>query len=483
VQEEITFFLLPSSLFVLLSSLVMTLKRKERDENTTPFNEISLLVRSSSEQRSSKPKCDCEVRLKQQSTAKKEEIERDCEALLEIMYQQFRVMDQQDVDLVESSDDCKNLLELKRRLSKECEKIALYFDHHARSNNNTMNESENNLESTSSGGHSLMFFEVDLKIHVYELNEDGPGDEREDDDEIATYREYSLPCKEFSEYWDSLYFEDDTKNRLQRYAQTAMEFGNLNVDASLVAFNRVVLLHGPPGTGKTTMCKGLAQKLAVRMLKTYSDPTFVEINAHSLFSKWFSESGKLVGKLFEKIQELTDDEDTFVFILLDEVESLAAARKAAAGGSEPSDAIRVVNALLTQLDALKEKKNAMVLTTSNVTEAIDVAFIDRADVKIYVGNPGACAREQIILSWITELVRVGVVKKNGRDGFRELFNKLMNEVVTATAGMSGRALRKLPFLTLSRMNRSIGESVDCTIFLKCAVKQAITETKERETLD
>ena len=60
------------------------------------------------------------------------------------------------------------------------------------------------------------------------------------------------------------------------------------------------------------------------------------------------------------------------------VESLAAARKAAASGAEPSDAIRVVNALLTQVDALKSRPNAMVLTTSNITEAIDVAFVDRA---------------------------------------------------------------------------------------------------------
>ena len=30
----------------------------------------------------------------------------------------------------------------------------------------------------------------------------------------------------------------------------------------------------------------------------------VEVNAHSLFSKWFSESGKLVSRLFVKIGEL-----------------------------------------------------------------------------------------------------------------------------------------------------------------------------------
>lgn len=53
-------------------------------------------------------------------------------------------------------------------------------------------------------------------------------------------------------------------------------------------------------------------------------------------------------------------------------------------GSEPSDAIRAVNALLTQLDALQRYSNVMVLTTSNITQAIDVAFLDRADIKVCV---------------------------------------------------------------------------------------------------
>jgi SpoVK/Ycf46/Vps4 family AAA+-type ATPase len=56
--------------------------------------------------------------------------------------------------------------------------------------------------------------------------------------------------------------------------------------------------------------------------------------------------------------------------------------QAAVSGSEPSDAIRAVNALLTQLDALRRHPNVMVLTTSNITEAIDLAFVDRADIKV-----------------------------------------------------------------------------------------------------
>ena len=53
----------------------------------------------------------------------------------------------------------------------------------------------------------------------------------------------------------------------------------------------------------------------------------MEVNAHSLFSKWFSESGKLISKLFSKIQEAAEENDTLVFVLIDEIESLTSARK------------------------------------------------------------------------------------------------------------------------------------------------------------
>lgn len=118
------------------------------------------------------------------------------------------------------------------------------------------------------------------------------------------------------------------------------------------------------------------------------------------------QSGKLVMNLFNEIKVLMQDEKALICILIDEIESLAHARKACANGTEPSDSVRVVNALLTQLDSIKSYPNVLILTTSNLTEAIDLAFVDRADIKQYIALPNQHAIYKIFHSCIIELMRV-----------------------------------------------------------------------------
>ncbi|XP_062169002.1 pachytene checkpoint protein 2 homolog isoform X2 [Alnus glutinosa] len=255
----------------------------------------------------------------------------------------------------------------------------------------------------------LLFWQVKPVVHVFQLSEEGPCEDLSGDGQLSTFNEWILPAKEFDGMWESLIFESGLKQRLLRYAASALLFSEKGVDPFLVSWNRIVLLHGPPGTGKTSLCKALAQKLSIRLNSRYPQCQLVEVNAHSLFSKWFSESGKLVAKLFQKIQEMVEEENNLVFVLIDEVESLAAARKAALSGSEPSDSIRVVNALLTQMDKLKSSPNVIILTTSNITAAIDIAFVDRADIKAYVGPPTLQARYEILRSCLQELMRKAIL--------------------------------------------------------------------------
>ncbi|XP_043973595.1 pachytene checkpoint protein 2 homolog isoform X2 [Gambusia affinis] len=331
----------------------------------------------------------------------------------------------------------------------------------------------------------------DVSIHVFTLNEEGPSTlNLEEDEDLSAANHWLLPAAEFDGLWESLVYETGVKAKLLDYVTTTIYFSDKNVDSNLISWNRVVLLHGPPGTGKTSLCKALAQKLSIRLSSRYTYGQFVEINSHSLFSKWFSESGKLVTKMFQKIQLLIDDKDALVFVLIDEVESLTAARKACQAGTEPSDAIRVVNAVLTQLDQIKRYPNVVILTTSNVTEKIDLAFVDRADIKQYIGPPSEKGIYNIYLSCLEELMKCQIIYPRQqlftmyeletmgfvRSEVSEHSLKLRN-IAVKSKGLSGRALRKLPFLAHALFVQT--PSVTLERFLK-AMCRAVDKQREEE---
>lgn len=117
------------------------------------------------------------------------------------------------------------------------------------------------------------------------------------------------------------------------------------------------------------------------------------------------QSGKLVLKLFTGIRQVAEDPNALVTILIDEVESITFARNALSS-AEPSDSMRVVNAVLTQIDQLQRFPNILILTTSNLSESIDSAFVDRADLKQFIDYPSPVAIYHILESAIIELTKV-----------------------------------------------------------------------------
>uniref|UniRef100_A0A3Q3M7G7 Pachytene checkpoint protein 2 homolog n=1 Tax=Mastacembelus armatus TaxID=205130 RepID=A0A3Q3M7G7_9TELE len=329
-----------------------------------------------------------------------------------------------------------------------------------------------------------------ISVHIFALNEDGPSTlSLEDDEELSAANHWLLPAAEFNGIWESLVYESGVKTQLLDYVTTTIHFSDKNVDSNLISWNRVVL---------GDLLKPLRPKCTCSFNFTicfspcsYSYGQFVEINSHSLFSKWFSESGKLVTKMFQKIQQLIDDKNALVFVLIDEVESLTAARNSCQVGTEPSDAIRVVNSVLTQLDQIKRHSNVVILTTSNVTEKIDLAFVDRADIKQYIGPPSEKGIYNIYLSCLEELMKCQIIYPRQQlftmfeletMGFAESevseHSLNLRHIALKSKGLSGRALRKLPFLAHAMFVKA--PTVTLERFLE-ALDQAVDKQREEKS--
>merc|ERR1712106_712675 len=150
--------------------------------------------------------------------------------------------------------------------------------------------------------------------------------------------------------------------------------------SDLMTAPKGVLLHGPPGCGKTMIAKATAREAGAR---------FINLDISSLTDKWYGESQKLAGAVFTLARKIQP-----CIIFIDEVDSLLRVRS-----QQDHEATAMIKAQFMQLwDGLSTNRanTVVVMGATNRPRDVDTAILRRMPATFKLGLPDARGRREIL---------------------------------------------------------------------------------------
>ncbi len=153
-------------------------------------------------------------------------------------------------------------------------------------------------------------------------------------------------------------------------------FEQLGIDAP-----KGVLMHGPPGCGKTLIARAVANE---------TEAKFFTLSGPEIMHKYYGESEAHLRQVFEEASKAPS------IVFLDEIDAIAPKRSAL--GGEQQVERRVVSQLLTLMDGLDARGQVIVIGATNLPDALDPALRrpGRFDREITIGVPDRTARREIL---------------------------------------------------------------------------------------
>jgi transitional endoplasmic reticulum ATPase len=180
--------------------------------------------------------------------------------------------------------------------------------------------------------------------------------------------------------WDEVGGLEEVKQNLKEAVEWPLKRPDIFVRMGINP-PKGILLHGPPGCGKTLLARAVASE---------SEANFISVRGPEIFSKWVGESEKAIREIFRKARMAAPS-----IIFFDEFDALVPSRGSAVDSRVTE---RVISQLLTEIDGLISLQNVVVLAATNRPDIIDPAVLrpGRFDRRVYVPPPDSDARHRIL---------------------------------------------------------------------------------------